>query len=401
MSASYDAVVIGGGPGGATAALLLARAGWSVALVERKAFPRRKVCGEYLSATNLPLLDRLGVGDRFRERAGPEVRRVGLFAGTKMLDASLPRVANGWGRAWGRDQLDTLLLDRAAAAGTEVWQPWSAIGLNERGDHYECHVESQDTGQVLPLEAAVVILAHGSWETGTLPTQAGQRMPRPGDLFGFKAHFRDSRLAPELMPLLAFPGGYGGMVHTDDGRVSLSCCIRRDELSRIRAKATCAAGAAVFDHIRENCRGVRAALDAARLDGGCLAAGPIRPGIRLRIRGGVFPVGNWAGEAHPVVAEGISMALQSAWLLTRRLIAWKEAGAERTGLEAVGRSYARAWRRNFAPRLHAASVIAHWAMHPTAVASVLPVLRGFPGLLTWGAHWTGKATRVVTPVRSF
>jgi flavin-dependent dehydrogenase len=56
MEQRCDALVIGGGPAGATAALLLARAGWSVVLLERKAFPRRKVCGEYLSATSLPLL---------------------------------------------------------------------------------------------------------------------------------------------------------------------------------------------------------------------------------------------------------------------------------------------------------------------------------------------------------
>src|SRR5437016_2497832 len=57
----FDAVVIGGGPAGATAALLLAEAGWAVALIEQKQFPRRKVCGEYLSATNWPLLTRLGI----------------------------------------------------------------------------------------------------------------------------------------------------------------------------------------------------------------------------------------------------------------------------------------------------------------------------------------------------
>ena len=55
----------------------------------------------------------------------------------------------------------------------------------------------------------------------------------PSDLFAFKAHFRDSDLPAGLMPLLAFPGGYGGLVHSDAGRTSLSCCIRRDALANL------------------------------------------------------------------------------------------------------------------------------------------------------------------------
>ena len=52
------------------AAILLARAGWSVALVEKERFPRRKVCGECVAASNLPLLDALGIGDAFDAAAG-------------------------------------------------------------------------------------------------------------------------------------------------------------------------------------------------------------------------------------------------------------------------------------------------------------------------------------------
>ncbi len=47
---AYDALVIGGGPAGAVSALLLARAGWNVAVVEKERFPRGKVCGEFISA---------------------------------------------------------------------------------------------------------------------------------------------------------------------------------------------------------------------------------------------------------------------------------------------------------------------------------------------------------------
>ncbi|MEO8808750.1 MAG: FAD-dependent oxidoreductase, partial [Rhodanobacter sp.] len=53
MSTHYDAIIVGAGPAGSTAAILLAKAGWSVALVEKHAYPRRKVCGECIAATNL------------------------------------------------------------------------------------------------------------------------------------------------------------------------------------------------------------------------------------------------------------------------------------------------------------------------------------------------------------
>ena len=60
--ARFDAAIVGAGPAGSASAILLAHAGWSVALIERQAFPRRKVCGECIAASNLPLLHALGVG---------------------------------------------------------------------------------------------------------------------------------------------------------------------------------------------------------------------------------------------------------------------------------------------------------------------------------------------------
>jgi 2-polyprenyl-6-methoxyphenol hydroxylase-like FAD-dependent oxidoreductase len=439
MTEAFDALVIGGGPGGATTALLLAKAGWSVALLERKAFPRRKVCGEYLSATSLPLLTRLGIAAEFLERAGPHVRRVGLYAGPTILAAELPRSpgrecsGSAWGHALGREHLDTLLLRRAAAEGVAVFQPCSIQGLARAGAVWRCRADAGESSGVpiwegeapaepssparreprppktgydrkswaaVDIEAPVVVAAHGSWETGPLPTQPAQRVARPADLLGFKAHFLSTDLPSDLMPLLAFPGGYGGMAHSDDGRVSLSCCIRRDQLAALRhGTHGQAAGEVVLDHILHHCLGARRALAGALRQGDWLSAGPLRPGIRLPGPPGIFPVGNCAGEAHPVIAEGISMAMQSAWLLVRCLDGWRTESGRVEALPTVGRLYARKWRKAFAPRLYAAAAVAHWAMRPAAVAGSLPLLRCFPGLLTWGARLSGKATRIVRPMK--
>ena len=386
----YDAVVIGGGPAGSTAALLLARAGWAVALVEQATFPRGKVCGEFLSATNIPLLKELGVWEEFLESAGPPVTRVGIFAGAGTVVADMPRLhthGDSWGRAVSREFLDTMLLERAAAAGAAIFQPYSVIDLQGRDDDFSCAIASPGgRSSVTRLRTPVVIAAHGSWSRGTLPTLPAPSGPRRSDLFGFKARFRGSRLQRGLMPLLAFPGGYGGMVHTGGDRISLSCCIRRDELIRCRRlDPGASAGEAVFRHIVGHCHGACDALDGASLEiDGWRSAGPIRPGIR-RSMPGVFLIGNAAGEAHPVVAEGISMAMQSAWLLTHRL----------TSGSAV--EYGRDWRRAFTSRLRAAALIAHWAMRPSAVSLALPLLRAFPLVLTGGARSTGKVSVLCSP----
>ena len=75
-----DAIVVGAGVAGAATAVWLARAGWSVALVEKQAFPRRKVCGECIAASNLPLLDALGVAPAAQPGCGAELRRAAAIS---------------------------------------------------------------------------------------------------------------------------------------------------------------------------------------------------------------------------------------------------------------------------------------------------------------------------------
>jgi len=377
----FDAAVIGSGPAGATAARLLAQVGWSVALIERADFPRRKVCGEFISAPTMPVLQACGVATKFCAQAGPTVHTVAAYSGATIVQAPLPPGQGGWGRALGREHLDVLLRDAAVSSGAMLFQPAEVAAIARRTAHHTLTLRRVDT--VDEIDAGVVIAACGSWNTrGPFATTMNDR---PSDLLAFKAHLRGAALEAGVMPLLAFPGGYGGMVHTDSGRVGLSCCIRRDALRRAREIHTGKAGESVMRHILANTEGVRRTLEGAMLEDPILACGPLRPGIRGGYRDGIFFAGNAAGEAHPIIAEGISMAIQSSWLLTQHLLA---------GGPTAGANYARAWKAQFAPRLHAASLFARLAMNDHGRTAAAQLIRAFPGILTWGAALSGKTRGV-------
>ena len=406
MQTRFDALIVGAGPAGSSAAILLANAGWSVALIEKQGFPRRKVCGECVAASNLPLLDALGIGDDFGRQAGPELKRVALMRGRQSVWADLPPAADPrhrWGRALGRETLDTLLLQRARALGALVLQPWTVQEVRGAAGDHHCTVREAASGQLMTLHAPVAILAHGSWEP--LPAErAAKRAVRSGsDLLAFKANFSDARLAAGLLPVLAFDGGYGGMVQADGGLVTLACCIRADRLDSLRRAAPGKAAGEVLERmLKRECTGVGEAVDGALRCGPWLASGPLRPGVRLRRSDQAFRIGNAAGEAHPIIGEGMSMALQSAWLLCSHLECARRqraGAAQATWQREAHKCYAAEWRHHFGPRLRLAAGLANLAMRPAGAASMMATFKHFPNLLTRGAIWSGKV-RGVTDART-
>ncbi len=388
-------IIIGGAASGGTMALRMARAGWRVALVEKAAFPRRKVCGEFLSATNRPLFRDLGLETFVENHAGAPVHAVAVFCRDEVIEAPMPRFRGTTqlrGLAVGRDRLDDELLRRARAYGATIHQPAKVTALHATSDGHEVEFTGERNG-LNRLEAPIVVAAHGSWGASTLPTFPAPQPAAPTDLFGFKAHFANARLKRGLMPCFVFPGGYGGLVETSGGEVSFSCCVRRDELQRIRKRFPgLSPGEAIVRHLVETLRGMREVLGSASVCGSILSTGPIRPGIRTPVQNGVFRIGNAAGEAHPIIAEGITMAMQSAWLLSE---AWIKSGPA-DDPAAVAIRYQTAWRRAFAGRIRASFVFAAMGMNPAVTTCLTSLYKTFPQLLTLCAGASGKAKLVVS-----
>ena len=318
--------------------------------------------------------------------AGAELRRVALMRGGDTIVAALPAAdgaAHRWGRALGREHLDTLLADAAEAAGATRLQPWALQSIDGSAGAFRLRVRPLGDGAATSSSrAGLVVAAHGSWEPLPSERDAQRDARAASDLFAFKANFRGAAIAADLLPVLSFAGGYGGMVVADDGLATLACCVRADRLQALRAAQPGArAGDVVEAMLRRECAGVAAALGGAEREGPWLASGPLRPGVRL----GAAATASFA-SATPPARRIRSSAKASAWRCNRRSCspALIGPGAARlvdgaTAAAAQQRAlaaYEALWRRRFARRLRVAAAFAHVAMRPALAARGLAAACG-------------------------
>ena len=295
-----DVTIIGGGPAGSTAAILLARAGWDVTLVEQSRFPRDKVCGECLSALGFEVLTRLGLAAQFRALA-PTALRYGEVhaAGGRSMRITLP--ASMWGLS--RAALDGMLLDEARAAGARVLQPARCEAIQPSP-----LIRDLTTNAVRTLKASHVIVADGKASFAADP-------PRRTRDFGIKAHFVNVDGPRHTIELFGVRGSYGGLAAIEGGRWNAAFSVPADRLKACRGDV-----GALFDEIiAENPVLARRLLTAQRV-GPWLASPLPRFSVRRFWPSGVIPVGNAAGAIEPIGGEGMGLAMRSAELAAENLL---------------------------------------------------------------------------------
>jgi menaquinone-9 beta-reductase len=356
----WDALVVGAGPAGATAARQLARRGAAVLLIDRAAFPRYKVCGCCLNVRALATLARLGLAQRLADAGAVPLAQVCLAGRGCRAVVPLPG-----GVALSRETFDAALVEAAIEAGA-AFLPETRARLSDVAPTARA-VSLRQGGHGEQVKAGVVLAADGLAGTLLAGKPGLQRRATPASRIGAGVIAGDAPALyqPGTIYMACGTDGYVGLVRLEDGRLDVAAAF---DTPAVRLCGPGRVAAAVLDEV----------------------GWPVPPGLRgLPWRGTpaltrpagrraaerVLALGDAAGYVEPFTGEGMAWAL-AAGVAVAPLA---ERAASRWTPSLAG-EWSAIFRQVVARRQVLCRVVATVLRRPRLTRAVIGVLSAWPAL---------------------
>jgi menaquinone-9 beta-reductase len=352
----YDLIIAGAGPAGSAAAITAARSGVKVLLLERGRFPRPKVCGEFVSAESLELLEHL---------LAPEcrslmVRALRIPQGRIFADGSEIRAEiNPPAASITRFELDDALWKSALQSGVDAREQVTVTDIEGSGP-FTVRTDGES------LEGKAVVNAAGRWSNLTSPQI--RQSHQPDRWIGLKAHFREAH-PPASVDLYFFAGGYCGVqpVSQQNRSAAVNACA----MVKVQAATTLLEVLSLHPALKERASQWQRLTDA-------VSTSPLIFHEPNPVQDWLVQIGDAATFVDPFVGDGISLALRSGALAAQCLGRFLDG---RGTLEEALDDYRINYQRRLAQVFRASSILRKLLAWPAIVRRpALAILENTPTL---------------------
>ncbi len=382
MDDVFDAIVIGAAISGSMTAISLTRAGWRVALIEKRAPNNSKACGCCLSPRVAPILESAGLMKDVQRLSAGRVRRVRIHvSGRPPIETPLitPSTRTQPIAGWlvPRAQFDDALRQRAQHAGVRLVSARAKLVLKNSGMQtvqLRRSSENNHAGATKIIRSPLVIGADG---LGSAVARAAglNRQPsrslfpvKPRQKYGFSfdiAPADPAALLPQTIEMFVSSAGYLGVVQQANTMLHVGALVQRRAHS-LRDPFSFVA------QLAQQHPALRQALGESPFRERAIdfhAAGPMPWRPRHVATNRVALVGDAAGYVEPFTGEGMAWALESADLLAQVCAAatpgaWNAATAAR---------YENLWRRRIAGRQRICKSLSFAIARPAALSVLVRI----------------------------
>ena len=342
----WDVIIIGAGPAGATTAAYLAANHHRVLLLDRKAFPREKICGDGLLPDTLRCLDDLGIGDVVRKE-GNQLNTATIFSPSQSeIDVC------GTYLTIKRSRLDMIIAKRAIDSGAAFAFGEVARIRIDSDDRLLFEIKGSNKG----FSARIGVVATGA--NVRLPGRMKWSAKKRPSAVALRCYIRSPYALDRLIVSYdkSILPGYAWIFPLKDHEYNVGCGISlsRHQATKINLRKIFFNFIEEFPLARElmrQSRGVTALQRAAlRCD---------FEGVYPVVYGSIVAVGETIGTTLPFLAEGIGKAMESAKIAADAIDA--ALAAENSDMLV---QYSRQIESELKPRYHSYRLAEKWIARP-------------------------------------
>lgn len=331
----YDIGIVGGGLAGLSSAIQLSRAGLNVVLIEKKAYPFHRVCGEYISMEVVPFLNAELGFDPF-EHGAVELTRLQVSSPKGTL-IELPLDLGGFGLS--RYKMDQVLRDLAIEYGVNVLEKTNVLDIQQQKRGYS--IQTNKNGE---LQAKLVIGAFGKRSNLDRSLKRASFYNR-SPYIGVKHHIRiNGCMDDDVIALHNFKDGYCGISRVEEDVFCLCYLSHRKNIKQ-------SGNIPKLEHsiLKRN-----PYLDAIFNKAEFLWDKPLVINEisfdRKQLReNGVWFVGDSSGMIAPLCGNGMAMALHGSYLLSQAVLRVFD---NNISAKEAFMAYRKGWQQAFAARLN-------------------------------------------------